>query len=685
MTLDSFFHPRSIAVVGVSRSRTKLGTRIFENVRQAGFAGRLVAVNPRLRTIRGGEVAPSVRAILRPVDLAVIVTPAATVPAIVRDCGERRIRNVVVISAGFRESGPDGTQREDELRAIARRFRINLLGPNCLGFVHGGFRINASFGDALPPDGNVALISQSGATAVAIADWAREADVGFRAVVSLGNKAGLSEIETLQWFGKDPKTDAILLYLESCEQGKEFARIARQVTRRKPVVVLKAGVTTLGQKAARSHTGALASSSAVFAAALKSAGVVHVDRIEDLFDSATLFAHRRTLRGPHVAVVTNAGGPSIMATDALAGTALSLADLSATTTSALHKTLPAAASIGNPFDLLGDADEWRYRRTLDLLARDGGVDAVCVLLTSQVVTRGAATADEIIRFARRHPEIAVVTAFLGGRSVRAARTRLRQAGIPHFDYPEDAIAALDRLWRYETMRRERVRPSHPSRRVPRLSGHGLLFGPSVHRLLRRYGFRTTRETLVQTPTAAASAASSIGYPVVVKLLHHRFVHKARAGVVWPSVGSAAELRRILRSSARRIGSKLRADEGWLIQKLVSGRSEWFLGGLRDASFGPAILIGRGGTDVESERRIVTLVPPFSDATIRDAIRTTGSDIVGLDVPAIAQSVRGLEKLLFDHPTVREIDINPLLVGKRGHGAVVVDARMIVDEEVGGGG
>lgn len=650
------------------------------NLRDGGFRGHLLPVNPRLRRFQGARVFSSIEKIPGRVDLAVVVTPAPTVAAVVRDCGKAGVKNCVVVSAGFREMGKEGAAREQELQSIIRRYRMNLLGPNCLGFTHGDFRMNASFGQPLEKGGNIVLISQSGAMAVALTDWARQSEVTFRAIISLGNKAGVSEVETLRYFGDDPKTSAILFYLESAERGEEFLTVARRIFKRKPIVVLKAGESEIGKRAARSHTGALASSRDVFAAALKSAGVLQVHSIHDLSSAATLFSRTHPMRGNRVAMVTNAGGPAIMATDAIAETQLTLATFSEATTALLKKRLPEAASIANPVDCIGDANERRYEHALDAVAADPNVDAVLVLLTPQVVTRSNATAQVVLRCSRRHPEKPFIASFLGGHSVRQSRRMLSAAGIPHYAYPEDAVRALEMLWRYHAARNARLTKQRSVTIRNRIRGAGLTMPPAAHTLLRPYGFRPVRERFVQTEADAMAAGRALGYPLVLKAIRKQVVHKASAGAVAVNIQTPQELRRALHLLFRHFGRRFRANEGLLVQAMVRGRSEWFVGGKRDASFGPVVLLGLGGTGVEQTRNILTLVPPFSDADLRREIQMLAKRQTAhpsVDASALLRSVHAVETLLRENPLVAELDINPLLVGKPKQGAIVVDARIVV--------
>ncbi len=693
-TIKRFFQPRSIAVIGVSHHPRKLGTRVFSNLIAGGFRGRLFPVHPSLRTLKGRRVYPSVEAIPLRVDLAVIVTPAQTVPDLLAACGRVRIPNVIVISAGFRETGPEGAAREKELIRLAQRYRINLLGPNCLGYLHGPHKINASFAEPLADYGTVTLLSQSGAMAVAITDWARQAGVGFRAVVSMGNKAGLSEVELLRYFGADHATKAILFYLESIEHGSAFCALARRIVRTKPIVVLKAGESDLGRRAIVSHTGALAGDREILAAALSGAGIIQVHRIEDLYDMATMAANGRPMHGNRLAVLTNAGGPGIMVADAVADSSLALASIAPRTQQRLRRILPVAASIANPIDIIGDADTRRYANTLAALGQDPGIDGLLVLLTAQVVTNPKAIAETIIRFTRRYPRLPVVTSFLGGKAVARARRLLREAGIPHFAYPEDAVNALDRMWksiqeRRHFSRHRRTKALRPTSSLRRLLRHPMLLPPYSTAVLRACGIPVVQERLVQNEEAAVRAAKWLGFPVVLKVIAKAALHKTDAGAVLVNLKDAATLRRTVRAASRRFPQRMRATdgEGFLVQPLITFDAELFVGAKRDPSFGPVVVVGLGGIDVELTRRTVTLLAPFDRTVVLDRLRRSvlaswllhRRGHAPVDLHALADAAVALGRLLESFPSIREIDINPLAVDDRG-ALRALDSRILSDVE-----
>jgi acetyltransferase len=680
MNLKTFFSPRAIAVVGVSRNRKKIGSRIYANLRDGGYRGRIYPVNPHMARLDGARVYPSVSEIPAHVECAVIATPAETVSRVCDECGRARIRNVVVISAGFREIGPEGEKREQELKAILRRHSMRLLGPNCLGFLHTGSHINASFGSSILGGGGVTVISQSGAMAVALADWARTSGVRFRAMVSLGNKVGVDECDLVEHFGRDRKTTAILLYIESCERGSEFLRVARRVARNKPVILLKAGESSLGMHAAVSHTGALATPRAIFSAAMVKAGVIQIRRIEDLVDAAALLALRRRMRGNRIAIITNAGGPAIMAVDEIASSSLQLASFSPATQSKLARALPPAATTKNPIDVIGDADPERFRRAITCCVADRTVDAILVILTPQVVTRVMETARIIQRISQSYPQILFASSFLGGGAVEGARRWLQQQGVPSFSFPEDAIDALNLLARYAQNRTKPLFRTLRPVREQRVRHRGLLLPPASHRLLRRAGFSVVAERFVRTPEEAHRASRTMTFPAVCKWVSARAIHKEKSHAIWIGISSPRALQNAIAASVRRFGPPRSPAEGWLLQPYLSGGSEWFLGGKRDPSFGPVILVGRGGTEVEAAGDVFAMLPPLTrtelDAALAHACRRMAISQETVDVRAIAQSVQRLVLLFQSMPALLECDVNPLMVWAPRKGATVVDARFI---------
>jgi acetyltransferase len=446
-TLDAFFTPRAIAVVGASRDPRKLGYIILDNLLRARFEGAVFPVNPGAESVLGLDAFATVSAVPGPVDLAVIVVPASHVPALIDDCAAKSVPAAVVISAGFREAGPEGLALECEVVRRARAGGIRVIGPNSVGIINTFAGLNATFADTQPLSYEVALVSQSGAVATAILDWARAIGVGFSKFVSLGNMADVTEVELFEYLASDPQTKVIISYLEGFSDARACFEAARHITRRKPVVVMKVGRSASGAKAASSHTGALASSDAIVDAAFRQAGIIRADTMDELFDLTLSFAYMPPPRGPRLAIVTNAGGPGVMATDAAERAGLQLARLCDETQTGLRAALPANASVGNPVDVLGDARPDRYRDAVELVLADPGVDALVVLLTPQAMTNAKRTAETIISLARGQSK-PVMAVYMGGDAVAEGRVMLDMAQVPAFHYPERAVRALGAMWAY---------------------------------------------------------------------------------------------------------------------------------------------------------------------------------------------------------------------------------------------
>lgn len=673
---QTLFRPHAIAVIGASRHPRKLGAIVVKNILEAGFRGGVYPVNPHGGTIHGKRIVKSVAALPRGIDLAVVATPATTVPQVVRDCARQGIRTVVVLSSGFREAGATGAAIEEQLRAVIRQYRLRLVGPNCVGVLHGEFHLNASFAPSLPTDGSISIVSQSGATAVALSDWAVREGVGIRAIVSVGNEAGMTTADALQLFVSDAKTKAVVLYLESIRNGEALVKAVARLSATTPVIVLKAGTTDAGRRAAQFHTGALASDASVVAAALRSAGAVQVRTMGELLVAARVFSTLSHPGGNRIAIVTNAGGPGILAADALAALPLTLARLTEKTEGRLRKVLPAVASIANPIDVLGDADPARYTAALRLLLADPNVDAVLALVTPQAMTRPLAVAQTFAALRRRFPQKPLVTSLLGGAKVAKPRRWLCEHNVVTFETPEQAASALSLLWQREQSKPTTRTPNRAKPPVHQTVRHrGIVLPPASHAFLRRAGFRLLPERWTATPAEALRAARMIGYPLVIKQMVAGEIHKTERGRVRVDVRSPAELRKTL-------SHRVRGSRGWLVQQYVPGRTELFLGAKRDAAFGPIVLLGLGGVDAELLNKTVVLVPPFTvsavTATLRGSFlapwltRRRGKDAVRLS--AVAREAARLGALMERTPQLVEVDINPL-VADDGKQPVVLDARL----------
>ncbi|MGH9367550.1 MAG: GNAT family N-acetyltransferase [Thermoanaerobaculia bacterium] len=685
-SMRKLFEPRSVAVVGAARSRGKIGSEILHNLLAAGFRGEVYPVNPAAAKIAGRRCYPTVRAIPGPVDLAVLAIPAPAVEAAVDDCLAKRVAGLVVISAGFRETGEEGRRREAAILEKVRRAGIRLVGPNCMGIVNTDprVRLNATFSPVYPPEGRVALSSQSGALGLALLDCARRLNLGISSFVSVGNKADVSGNDLVQYWAEDPRTDVILLYLESFGSPGLFARIARRVARRKPIVAVKAGRSRAGARAASSHTGALAESDAVVDALFRQAGVIRTQTLEEFFDVATLLAHQPVPPGRRVAILTNAGGPGILAADACEAQALTITPLEPATREKLAAGLPREAGLGNPIDMLASAPAAQYRRCLRLLLGDATVDAVLVIFIPPIVTEAAEVARAIVRGARGFSAKPVVATFLGEEGAPSALGR-----IPSYPFPERAAVSLARAaswgeWRREPpgrLRRFRDVDRERARAVVGAAlkrGGGWLDPLETQELLSAFAIASAPVRLVRQEREAAEAARELGFPAVLKAVGPGILHKTEVGGVRLDLPDDRAVRDAYREMRQRLGQAMTEA---LVQKQVPGGVEVIVGATCDPTFGPLIAYGSGGTLVELQADVAFRLQPLTDADaaamleeVRGTARLRGwRGTPPADEEALRELLLRVSALLEACPEVREMDLNPVKVLEKG--VIVLDARV----------
>ena len=694
--LNTFFSPQSVAVVGASRDPDKLGYAVLANLQEGGYPGRLYPVNPKADEILGLEAYASVLDIPGPVDLAVIVIPYRFVPAVLEECGQKGVPAVVIISAGFREAGREGLERERELVDIAEKYDIRLIGPNCLGVIDTGTPLNASFAAGMPPGGPIAFMSQSGALGTAVLDMAMAGRIGFSKFVSLGNKADVSEIDLLETWGDDPDSRVILIYVEGLPDGQRFIEVARKVTRDKPVVAIKSGVTASGSRAVSSHTGSLAGSEAAYKAAFRQAGVIRATSMEALFDYARAFAYQPLLSGDRIGIVTNAGGPGILATDALEHAGLDIPRLGHGTVEALTDYLPGAASAANPVDVLGDALADRYKHAIRLVLDDPNVDGLIVIVTPQAMTEIEETAHAVGQMAQEADK-PVLACFMGEARIEAGIDVLWQYGVPNYPFPERAAAALSAM---STYRRERERPIFevepcvtcipPVRELfdrVRSEGRVSIGDAEARVVLESYGFTIPKSRLAETPEEAVEAAEEIGYPVVLKLASPDILHKTDVGGVKLDVRSPDDVRDAFDLIVYRAGRYVPGARIWgcQVQQMVPGGREVLLGMSRDPQFGPLVAFGLGGIYVEALKDVAFRVAPFSREEADEMIQEIRSYALlegvrgepPADHEAMVDALLRISQLVTDFPEIVELDINPLVVFEEGRGAMAIDMRLVL--------
>lgn len=691
--LDGFFQPSSVAVVGAAREPGKVGHFVFRNLLDAGFEGPVYPINPKADEIQGHRAYASL-ADAPPVDLAVIVVPAAAVPQVISECAVVGTHAAIVISAGFTEAGPAGAALERELLERAKEGGVRVLGPNCLGLISSASRLNASFAAGFPPAGHVAFMSQSGALGTAILDYARGEGIGLSHFVSLGNKADITETDLLRVWHVDPNTSVIAAYLESVSAGPAFVEAARAVTRDKPVIVLKSGVSDAGARAVSSHTGSLAGSDAAYDAAFHAAGIVRAESVQHLFDLAAGLSAQPVPSGPGVAILTNAGGPAVMATDACDALGLSLASLEGETIDRLRELLPQHAAVYNPIDILGDAGPERYARSLEVLLEDPNVRAIVAILTPQAMTSPTETA-HLITEAAAGSQVTVLGCFMGRDSVSEAWAVLRDGGIPNYPFPERAAATLAEMMEYGVARSrvhaepdvtgdgtDRVRTAVAEARD---AGLTFLTEQRAAECVEAYGLTVPRGSVASDLDAARSVASEVGYPVALKIASPDILHKSDIGGIRLGIADEDELAEAYDAVLGRARSYApdALIDGVLVQEMVPSGREVIIGVDRDSQFGPLLMLGLGGVFVEVMKDVAFRLAPVTPAEARSMLEELRS--YGLlrgargqrpaDIDAIVEAACAVSRLAADVEQIVELDINPLIVGNTGEGAIAADVRI----------
>jgi acetyltransferase len=699
--LDAFFQPTSVAVIGASSNPAKLGYAVLKNLVEGGYAqkGQIYPINPGGGVILGQPVYPSVMDVPGSIDLAVIVIPYPLVPAALRECGQKGIPAAIVISAGFREAGMEGLERERELIQIAREYNLRLIGPNCLGVIDTFTPINASFAAGTPPSGPMAFMSQSGALGTAVLDIALAGRLGLSKFVSLGNKADVSETDLLQAWADDEHTRVIMIYSEGMPNGQEFIRVARQVTQKIPVIAIKSGVTQSGSRAVSSHTGSLAGSEQAYHAAFRQAGILRAESMQELFDMALAIGYQPPLAGQRVAIVTNAGGPGILATDALERAGLSMARFEIETIHALEQYLPDAASAANPVDVLGDAHADRYRFALEKVAADPNTDGLLVLLTPQAMTEIEATAEAVGELADKSSK-PVLACFMGEARVSKGIEILDQHGVPNYPFPERAARALRAMADYCDVK-ERPAPQFQvfnfdrdavQQAIARVRAEGRMsIGDAESRqILQAYNLRIPRSEIADTPERAIEIASQIGYPVVLKIASPDILHKTDVGGVKVGLQSAEDVRDAFDLMVYRAQRYVPEARVWgcLVQEMApSGGLEVLVGMNRDPQFGPLITFGLGGIFVETLKDVTFRIAPLSlqeaeqmvDEIRAHALLDGVRGKPAMDKNAIVEALLRMSQLVQDFPEIVELDINPLMVYPRGQGAIAIDMRLVLKD------
>jgi acetyltransferase len=700
--LDAFFRPRSVAVIGATEAPGSVGRTLLSNLISSPFGGTVYPVNPRRDSVLGIRAYRSIADVPAAVDLAVIVTPAASVPALVGECADRGVPAAIIISAGFHEAGPAGAALEQQVLVEARRGRMRIVGPNCLGMMSPLTGLNATFAAGMARPGSVAFLSQSGALLTAILDWSLREQVGFSALASLGAMIDVGWGDLIDYLGDDPRTRAIVIYMESIGDARAFLSAAREVALSKPIIVIKAGRSQAASRAAASHTGALTGSDAMLDAAFRRSGVLRVTDIGDVFRLADVLGRQPRPRGPRLTIVTNAGGPGVLATDALVAGGGELAPLGAETCARLDAVLPAAWSHANPLDILGDADPGRFATALSLAGEDPASDGLLVILTPQDMTDPTLTAEALAKLAHVEGK-PVLASWMGGADVAAGVDILNRAGIPTFPFPDDAARTFCQMWRYadnlrslyETPERRPdadLRPQEARAIIDaaRAERRTLLDEQESKAILEAFGIPTATTRVARDEAEAVAVAQDVGFPVALKLWSRTITHKTDVGGVRLGLPDEAAVRDAYRQIEASVAEKVGAQHflGVTVQSSVDRRDgyELILGSSVDPQLGPILLFGTGGELVEVFRDRTLALPPLNMTLARRTIAETrisralagvrGRAPVELD--ALASLLVRFGDLVVREPRIREIDVNPLLASARG--LLALDARIVLHEE-----
>jgi acetyltransferase len=699
--IEPVMNPRSIAVVGATNRAGSVGLAVFRNILDAGFQGLLYPVNPKVKSVQNVRAYPKLSNIPDEVDVAVIIVPAEIVCSVLEEAGQKQVKGAIVISAGFKEVGERGAERERQLKETAAKYGIRTIGPNCLGVINNNekVRLNASFATKMPKPGNIAFISQSGALCTAVLDYAEGKNIGFSKFVSFGNKADVNEIDLLNYLKNDPDTYVILMYLEDIAHGRAFLETAREITwqAHKPILAIKSGRSAEGALAAASHTGSLAGSDSAYDAIFRQSGILRVEGVDELFNCALAFAKQPIPKGNRIAIVTNAGGPGIMATDAAIRHELKIAAFSEQTKQKLKQELPPTASIRNPVDVIGDATHERYEAAIRHVLMDENVDGAIVILTPQTMTDVLETAEIIPRVAKSTDK-PLLCSFMGIVDVSEGIEHLEANGIPNYAFPEAAARSMASMAFYGnllSLDKRQIRRVAADRDTVteiierKLSGKQSCYLPEreANEILQCYGFPVLKSILLKDVSDVDKAAEEIVFPAAMKICSRDIVHKFDAGGVQLKIKTKEEARKAFQEIMENVKRYNRSAniDGVIIERMAKRGVEVILGAVRDPKFGPICMFGLGGTFVEAIKDVTFRLAPMWEINAENMIRTikASSILKGVrgawpsDIDAIKDCILRLSQMITDNPQIAEMDINPLIVYPQGKGCVVADSRILL--------
>jgi acetyltransferase len=700
--LDKLFNPKTIAVIGATNKTGHVGYALMRNLLGGSYDGIIYPINPKRKSIMGVKTYPSISKTPDKIDLAIIATPASTVPSIVKECGISGVHGIVIVSAGFKEIGKEGELMCEEIIETAREYNMRIIGPNCLGFMRPKVNLNASFANKMALPGKISFISQSGALGTAILDWSVKQNVGFSYFVSIGSMIDVGFHDLIDYFGNDPNTSSILIYMESLSNARKFLSAARAFARTKPIIVLKVGKSAEGAKAAMSHTGTMTGNDAVFDAAFKRAGIIRVNTIGQLFSSAQTLAMQPRPLGNKLAIITNAGGPGVIATDTLIAKGGELSKISSKTMSKLNEVMPAAWSKSNPIDVLGDADAERYKKAVELCLKDKGVNGALIILTPQAMTDPKTVAKEIVTLSNKYNKT-LLTSWMGEDDVREGREILEKGNIPVYRTPENAVECFIEMCNYSknlgllyetpaTIPHAFSPKTEQNRKLINIilkQGRYILNEAECKQLLANYDIPVVKCAISKNAQEAIESATSIGFPVVIKILSSDILHKTDIGGVKLNVSSKEEVKKAYDEIVKSV--KIKAPkakiQGVCVSKTVSKKYELLIGCKKDQIFGPTIVFGMGGVAVEIFKDINIGLPPLNMALAMRIIEETKihkllkgyRNMKGVDISSIQFLLYKFAYLVMDFPEIKEIDINPFAVDENG--GVVIDAKVVLDKEI----
>lgn len=700
--LNFLFEPKHIAVIGASRSPQKIGFAILDNIIKSGFPGDIYPVNPHEDEIAGYKCYRSIKEIGAPIDQAVISVPVSRAIQVAEECGEAGVKGLAVITAGFKEVGKDGLKQEQQLLEICRRYNMRMLGPNCVGLMDTHTPLNASFAKGFPDEGNISFISQSGAMLVSILDWSFEMGIGFSRFISLGNKADLTEVDFIESCAADPQTKVILCYVEDIADGKRFIEVCSEASKHKPIIILKSGTSSAGAQAASSHTGALAGSDRAYETAFKQCGVLRADSINELFDLARAFSTLPLPRQSRVAIVTNAGGPAIVATDAVEKYGLKMARFTKDTIDKLRNNLPAEANIYNPVDIIGDAKNDRYHFAIETVLEDQNVDSALVLLCPAAVTEPEKTAETIVTLKNRYSTKPVMAVYMGGRTLAEGKNYLIENAVPTFIFPEPSVRSLQGMFNYAEYIRD-TRPPAPVnlseldctavRKIMNevLADHRVvLLGHEASAVMAAYGIPVSRSYLAKTEEEACQISRNMGLPVVLKISSPRIAHKTDVGGVEIGLHSEDDVKKAFRRIIEKVSYFLPDAPvyGVEVQSMVDDGVEVIIGMSRDIQFGPLVVFGLGGIYVNliedvtfrlasalvTEEEVKKMISETKAYTLLKGYRGKKP----ADLETLTAAILRTARLVTDFEEITEMDINPVRV--HTHGATALDVKITIEKK-----